>query len=369
MTPPSTSTLAGGLIVSCLIPPPPTPQEIGRNSSSCYSALDSGADRTKNAHFQLGAFRSSPTCAPAPARFAFLRVRGTPVCPHSRRNALLLIGAPFVSGFATMAQCGDNDGWLQQFLAFASIDPAQMGGLSPAQITCSMVSSFGGCDQPAVALMCAQSCKYSGACKGDEALAVIFAPDPDAPPDDQTEPLTCASLVLMELFVSAFPTDGSGGQQNGGQQSGGQQSPPPSQADQANDQAGMDLMMSIGKDMCGMRRARKMTAAPQADAPKARKLAAAMLRTIKTTARRLTQAAVSPHPTAAPLPMLRAALPSPFLHPPAYTLQPTPSNSTQHPPIPTCPRLFRTPDCFPTCRSRGCASRRAPTCMIDGGEH
>lgn len=327
---------------------------------------------TKNGDSQLGAFRSSPTCAPAPARFAFLRVRGTPVCPHSRRNALLLIGAPFVSGFATISQCVDNDGWLQQFLAFASIDPAQMGGLSPAQITCSMVSSFGGCDQPAVALMCAQSCKYSGACKGDEALAVIFAPDPDAPPDEQTA-VTCASLVLMELFLSvgesAFPTDGSGGQQNGGQQSGGQQSPPPSQADQANDQAGMDLMMSIGKEMCGMRRARKMTAAPQADAPKARKLAAAMLRTIKTTARRLTQAAVSPHPTAAPLPMLRAALPSPFLHPPAYTLQPTPSNSTQHPPIPTCPRLFRTPACFPTCRSRGCASRRAPTCMIDGGKH
>ena len=236
------------------------------------------------------------------------------------------------------AQCGDNDGWLQQYLAVASIDPAQMGGLSPAQIKCSMVSSFGGCDQPNIALMCAQSCKYSGTCKGDEALAVIFAPDPDAPPDEQTA-VTCASLVMMELLLSAFPTDG-----GGGQQSGGQQSPPPSQADQANDQVG-DFIMSVGKEMCGMRRARKMTAAPQADAPKARKLAAAMLRTIKTTARRLTQAAVSPHPTAAPLPMLRAALPSPFLHPPTYTLRPTPSNSTHHPLIPTCPRLFRTPDC------------------------
>ena len=278
-------------------------------------------------------------CAsPRPLRL-FARTRHSRVCSHSRRNALLLIGAPFVSGFATMAQCGDNDGWLQQYLAVASIDPAQMGGLSPAQIKCSMVSSFGGCDQPNIALMCAQSCKYSGTCKGDEALAVIFAPDPDAPPDEQTA-VTCASLVMMELLLSAFPTDG-----GGGQQSGGQQSPPPSQADQANDQAGMDLMMSIGKEMCGMRRARKMTAAPQADAPKARKLAAAMLRTIKTTARRLTQAAVSPHPTAAPLSMLRAALPSPFLHPPTYTLRPTPSNSTHHPLIPTCPRLFRTPDC------------------------
>ena len=107
-----------------------------------------------------------------------------------------------------------------------------------------------------------------------------------------------------------------------------------------------------------MRRARKMTAAPQADAPKARKLAAAMLRTIKTTARRLTQAAVSPHPTAAPL-----TTPS-HLHPPTYILQqhPPPSNSNLPSPVSDA-RLF------PTCRSRGCASRRAPTCMIDGGEH
>ena len=290
-------------------------------------------------------------CAsPRPLRL-FARTRHSRVCSHSRRNALLLIGAPFVSGFATMAQCGDNDGWLQQYLAVASIDPAQMGGLSPAQIKCSMVSSFGGCDQPNIALMCAQSCKYSGTCKGDEALAVIFAPDPDAPPDEQTA-VTCASLVMMELLLSAFPTDG-----GGGQQSGGQQSPPPSQADQANDQVG-DFIMSVGKEMCGMRRARKMTAAPQADAPKARKLAAAMLRTIKTTARRLTQAAVSPHPTAAPL-----TTPS-HLHPPTYILQqhPPPSNSNLPSPVSDA-RLF------PTCRSRGCASRRAPTCMIDGGKH
>ena len=237
-----------------------------------------------------------------------------------------------------MPQCGDNDGWLQQFLAVASIDPRydQTGGLSPdlspAQITCSMVSSFGGCDQPAVALMCAQSCKYSGACKGDEALAVLFAPDPDAPPDanNTAEPLTCASLVFMEILLSAFPTDGGGGQQSGGQQSGGQQSPPPSQADQA----AMEMAMSIGKEMCGMRRARKMTAAPQTDEPKSRKLAAAMLRTIKTTARHLTQAAVSPHPTAAPLPILRAALHPPFLLPPTYALQQHPSPSSSDLPSP-----------------------------------
>ena len=175
-----------------------------------------------------------------------------------------------------MAQCGDNDGLLKNIMADSYV-PA---GLS----TCPMISgSPGGCDSLTIALVCAESCKYSGPCKGDEAVAVLFARDPSDPIDpDDPNIRTCAEVDQALIMSQA-------------------------------DALLKDYLMSVKKDICGMRRARKMSAAPQADAPKARKLAAAMLRTIKTTARRLTQAAVSPHPTATPLPMLRAALPSPFL--------------------------------------------------------
>ena len=140
-------------------------------------------------------------CAP-PAHLTFMRVRGTPVCPHSRRTALLLIGAPLVSGFASMSStCGNNDDWLQTMLSNAP--PEELGGLPPSAITCDFMTAK--CGEPSLKLICAGTCDYRGACTGDDALALLFAPNPDEDADSDSEgPPTCASLPMMEAFVMAL---------------------------------------------------------------------------------------------------------------------------------------------------------------------
>ena len=55
----------------------------------------------------------APPCPPpASARRAVVARTYIP-CDHTRRTALLLIGAPLVSGFASMAGCTDHDNAIQ----------------------------------------------------------------------------------------------------------------------------------------------------------------------------------------------------------------------------------------------------------------
>merc|ERR1719149_487576 len=142
----------------------------------------------------------------------------------------------------------------------------------------------GTCGMPSFKLICAGTCQYHGPCTGDDALALLFAPNPDDEEgeegesddsnnddnndnDENQSPMTCATLALAQALM------GLGN----------------STANEA-DAAAMSALFSIANEVCGTsRRARKLTDAPRMDAPKAHKLAAAMLRSIKTTVHRLAQ--------------------------------------------------------------------------------
>lgn len=193
--------------------------------------------------------------------------------------------------------------------------------MDPSMITCPMIASMGGCDDDGNspepmglnALMCAESCNYRGPCTGDKALAMLISPDEEAdaaceadPYCTNQAPTTCETLPEFESMTSMI--------------------------EDADAYDNMMMVMKIAKEVCGnvydRRRARKMAAAPHMDALKARnKLAAAhvalaaahMLRSIKTTAHRLTQAvAVSPAANRraaphVPRPAAAFAAPAPFL--------------------------------------------------------
>jgi len=196
-------------------------------------------------------------------------------------TALLLIGAPLVSGFASMSStCGDKENWLQTALSNAQAE--DFGGVNPSLLTCPMMTAQ--CGVPSLKLICAGTCEYRGACTGDDALALLFTPNPDdeegesddSNNDDNNEndenqsPMTCATLPVMEALIMGLGN---------------------SEGNEADfDAAAMTPLFSIANEICGTsRRARKLTDAPQMDAPKAHKLAAAMLRSIKTTVHRLAQ--------------------------------------------------------------------------------
>jgi len=208
-------------------------------------------------------------------------------------TALLLIGAPLVSGFASMSStCGDNENWFQTLVATAPAE--QFGGLDPSMMTCAMMTAQ--CGAPSFKLICADTCEYHGACTGDDALALLFAPNPDDEGAEEEEgesddsnnddnndndenpmsgPMTCATLPVMEALVMGLGN---------------------SEGNEADfDAAAVTALFSIANEICGTsrraraRRARKLTDAPRMDAPKAHKLAAAMLRSIKTTVHRLAQ--------------------------------------------------------------------------------
>ena len=192
----------------------------------------------------------------------------------------MLIGAPLVSGFASMAGCHDNE---NSFQAVVSVMPSAEyppGVDDPSTLTCSVVASmvddFCNPNDPGMTdLVCAGSCQYHGPCTGDGALAVLFSDDDD----DGT--MTCSMLPAYEAAIaSAY---------------GGADVPPEAIAL-------MPTMLSIAREICGLppasRRARKMTDAPPVS--KVHKLAAAMLRSTKTMAHRLAQVAVSQPPRRTP---------------------------------------------------------------------
>jgi hypothetical protein len=195
-------------------------------------------------------------------------------------TALLLIGAPLVSGFASMSStCGDKENWLQTVVGTAPAE--EFGGVDPSLLTCPVMTAS--CGSPTFKLICADTCQYHGACTGDAALALLFPGDDeegeegesdDSNNDDNNDndenqsPMTCATLPFMEAVMMALGN---------------------SEGNEA-DVAATTALFSIANEVCGTsRRARKLTDAPRMDAPKAHKLAAAMLRSIKTTVHRLAQ--------------------------------------------------------------------------------
>jgi hypothetical protein len=198
-------------------------------------------------------------------------------------TALLLIGAPLVSGFASMSStCGDKENWLQTVVGTAPAD--EFGGVDPSLLTCPVMTAS--CGAPSIKLICAGTCQYHGACTGDAAVALLFAPPPDDEGEEEEEgesddsnnddnndndenqsPMTCAMLALTQALMGLGNSTGN-----------------------EADAAAMSALFSIANEICGTsRRARKLTDAPRMDAPKAHKLAAAMLRSIKTTVHRLAQ--------------------------------------------------------------------------------
>ena len=115
----------------------------------------------------------------------------------------MLIGAPLVSGFASMAGCHDNEQALQNVMsAMPQHIPA---GMDVSMITCSFMEMTDGCtDDPnkpeMFDLLCAGSCQYQGPCKGDPALAVLFSDDDeDENADDDDEPMTCSCSPWSRL--------------------------------------------------------------------------------------------------------------------------------------------------------------------------
>lgn len=221
----------------------------------------------------------------------------------------MLIGAPLVSGFASMAGCVDHDNAMQIAMSHSDDLPP---GMDPSTLTCSMIVSLDSDDEICAsgantALICAASCKYRGPCTGNAALAALVS-EPNEPEED---PPTCETIVLYQAIMDGYKSG----------------------TYTAADLEGMDLdvpteddlkhgewVFPLARVMCGLppaRRARKMTDAAPVDASKAHKLAAAMLRSTKTMAHRLAQVAVSQPPRRAPparLPARARARPSPPEH-------------------------------------------------------
>jgi len=210
----------------------------------------------------------------------------------------LLVGAPLVSGFASMAGCHDNEKWLQTLIA--AVPAHELQGMDPSMLSCSLMANMGDSCEPNKPEMwdvvCAGSCQYQGPCTGDGALAVLFSgDDEDENADDDDGPMTCSIIPMAEAMALTLAPQ--------------------------SEHAGMKILFSIAREMCGLppasRRARKMTDAPPVDASKVHKLAAAMLRSTKTMAHRLAQVAVSQPPRRAPpdrLPACPRARPSPPEH-------------------------------------------------------
>ena len=216
-------------------------------------------------------------------------------CDHiSRRTALLLIGAPLVSGFASMAGCHDNENSFQAVMSVMPSEELPPGVDNPSTLTCSAMTSMvddfcspNGHEPEVWDLLCAGSCQYHGPCTGDGALAVLFSDD-----------VTCSMLPMIDeadMIASGEV--------------------PPEVIPL------LPAMYAFGRELCGLppasRRARKMTDAPPVDASKVHKLAAAMLRSTKTMAHRLAQVAVSQPPRRTPparLPARPRARPSPPKH-------------------------------------------------------
>jgi len=146
------------------------------------------------------------------------------------------------------------------------------------------LESWLGCAEPAFKLICAGTCKYSGACTGDDALAHlwtssdcegnIFAPPPTLV--CETYPALKASLEDQEFNEEVFE---------------GEEYCDGNPVTKEVEAAGIAAILSISDEICddSLSRARKLTDAPRMDASKAHKLAAAMLRSIKKTADRLAQ--------------------------------------------------------------------------------
>ena len=249
--------------------------------------------------------RAPPASPPASARRAVVARTHIP-CDHTRRTALLLIGAPLVSGFASMAGCVDHDSAIQAMLSHSSVD---LSGMDPSMLTCSLLASDDEFCAPEAntALVCAASCKYHGPCTGDGALAILFS-DPDEPNDDS---MKCADVADFEAIVNGYKS----GTYTAADLAQMDWDPP------TEEELGyMEILFPLARGMCGLppaRRARKMTDAAPVDASKAHKLAAAMLRSTKTMAHRLAQVAVSQPPRRAPparLPARARARPSPPEH-------------------------------------------------------
>ena len=184
----------------------------------------------------------------------------------------MLIGAPLVSGFASMAGCHDNDNSFQAVMSVLPSGDFPPGVDDPSTLTCyfgaSMNDDFCHPNDPGISdLLCAGTCQYHGPCTGDGALAVLFSGDGGT--------ITCSTLPESEAAIASGAVD-----------------VPPEAIP----------MLSIAREMCGLppasRRARKMTDAPPVS--KVHKLAAAMLRSTKTMAHRLAQVAVSQPPRRTP---------------------------------------------------------------------
>ena len=222
-------------------------------------------------------------------------------CDHiSRRTALLLIGAPLVSGFASMAGCHDNENVFQALMsAMPPEEDLPPGVDNLGELTCSIVASVEDdfCSPNNLQmwdLVCAGSCQYHGPCTGDGALTVLFS-----------DSMTCSTFSMIDeadimAYIMADVDDG-----------------------EVDSDAipFIPVMYAFGRELCGLppasRRARKMTDAPPVDASKVQKLAAAMLRSTKTMAHRLAQVAVSRPPRRTPparLPARPRARPSPPEH-------------------------------------------------------
>jgi len=178
-------------------------------------------------------------------------------------TALLLIGAPLVSGFASRAGCHDNDNVFQAIMSVTPVEAFPPGVDASITLTCPIAASMddGFChpnDPEMMDLVCAGSCQYHGPCTGDGALAVLFG-------DGM---MTCSTLSVVDeadIIAGVAP----------------ERIPL------------MPAVFAFGRELCGLppasRRARKMTDAPPVDASKVHKLAAAMLRSTKTMAHRLAQ--------------------------------------------------------------------------------
>ena len=171
----------------------------------------------------------------------------------------MLIGAPLVSGFASMPQCADNDNALQTVISIFT------PGMDPSTTTCSVAASSTFC-QGVGNVVCATSCQYHGPCMGDGALAVLTGEEEDPP--------KCEDLPGIEFLVDGYFSGTLTAEQL------------PAEINE-EELAGMQMMLPLAKELCGLRRARKMTDARPVDASKVHKLAAAMLRSTKTMAHRL----------------------------------------------------------------------------------
>jgi len=158
----------------------------------------------------------------------------------------------------------------------------------PSELTCPDVVDEFGCAEPAFKLICAGTCKYSGACTADVALAHLWTSSDcegiiDAPPPE----FGCTMFAGMKPVLEAEEYD---------PEDHGEFYCDGTAVKKEVEEAGLAAIISISDEICkdslsqdSLSRARKLTDAPRMDASKAHKLAAAMLRSIKTTAHRLAQ--------------------------------------------------------------------------------